>query len=67
MKSDSLEPRPEAARTFAFDEVDLDAAGKGLSSTWQMVPAAGSVPFAKNARVLWMVHFEVSAVEVCYS
>ncbi len=66
MKSESLVPPPEAARPLsAFDEVDLDAAEKGVSSTWQMVPAAGSVPFAKYARVCWMVQFEMSAVEVC--
>ena len=42
------------------------SAGKGLSSTWQTVPGAGSVPLAKYARVDLIVQFEVSAVEVCY-
>ena len=35
---------------FEFDEVLLDTAENAPSSTWQTVPSAGSVPFAKYAR-----------------
>ena len=32
-------------------DVEFDGSGKGLSSTSQTVPASGSVPFAKYARM----------------
>ena len=64
MKSESLLalPPPKEIRLFEFataatapvvvefDEVLLPTAENAPSSTWQMVPSAGSVPFAKYAR-----------------
>ena len=49
----------------AAEAVEFNVDGKGLWSTWQIVPGAGSVPLAKYARVDWIVQFEVSARDVC--
>ncbi len=39
--------------------------GKGPLLGWQIVPFAGSVPFAKKARVFCAIHVDAAAKEVC--
>ncbi len=46
--------------------VELAAcSGKGPLFGWQIVPFAGSVPFAKKARVFCAMHVDAAAKEVC--